>query len=1222
MFFPGVKMILMAEGGNKLERLSGARRIFESAFIILLFISLFLLLALWSHDPADPGWSQTAAPGAQIRNLMGSVGALVADLLFFLLGWGAFLVPLTVIYVGFCLFVRRFNIFDVDFFTLGLRILGYVMMICSTLALVSMNVEHGDFLSGGVAGNILAGVTIGSLGELGASVLFLALLVCSVPLFTGISLLSLCDAVGGLFFAAVYHRAWKERRKAEMQLEANRQSRIFLAEAEEGGEDSGEPTVFDPETGFAVYLRDDAEIRYAGSTSYDDDDYPLLKSEVKERAGSRGGSAAPAASGVGAVSTGAPGGDVAGVPGGTMAGGITGSAAGAAPAGAVAGAVSSGEAASAPGAAGTFSPAPAVAAAAAVSAAPADSGRIMSSGSAAPVSGMALESGEPDRAEPDPWADDLDIPLGDMGRFTSSRSSEPEAAATASAAMRTGRSPDRDGVVTADLPGTSPAVAWSAGAGSAADSAFAGDSSSPDGGSSFDSSDFWTPLEEDSAAGDAPSGRAGENDGADPALWTQDLRSSSGPVPGSSSSAAGTAPDTPPEISFRGLSSGDPEPDFDLSSGDSGFAAAGAENSSGASSASASGGGFSVSFPSRSSLDDGSQQVSRNTGSFAGDDTGNAILAAEAMDLDDIPDFLPPGQKSVLDDDYNSRSLSSGAGPAPVSAAGPAAGAAPGFPGSSGSAGTVRTDDYFTSLHEEITPDLLFRLRGTYNPHDLPSVELLDPVPPKPSRMTQEEIDLLSRMIEEKLSEYRISVTVSGADVGPVITQFHLTLSPGTKVSKLVGIRNDLARVLMVKSVRVVDVIPGTSYVGLEIPNPKRQTVYFRELVDSDNFRSRKDRLTCGLGCDVVGKPQAMNLAKMPHLLVAGTTGSGKSVGVNGMILSMLYKSTPDDLRMILIDPKMLEFSSYEGIPHLLTPVVTDMKDATSAIRWCVGEMERRYRLMSRINVKNFDGYNEKVLLAIRNREPIPDPLWEPTAQLSDKRPYLGKLPYIVLVIDELADMMMQIGKKVEELIARLAQKARAAGIHMIIATQSPRADVLTGIIKSNIPSRMSFTVSSQLESRIIIEQTGAESLLGNGDMLFSPTGSNTPMRIHGAYVSGGEIDRIVDFWKSRGTPEYVDNILDDEVTEENALPSEKTEVQARTAAAGKDELFDQAVRVILETRRASTSVLQTRMGIGYPRASKLIYELEEAGLISQPMNQAGKRKVLIDDSYLEQLEH
>ena len=489
---------------------------------------------------------------------------------------------------------------------------------------------------------------------------------------------------------------------------------------------------------------------------------------------------------------------------------------------------------------------------------------------------------------------------------------------------------------------------------------------------------------------------------------------------------------------------------------------------------------------------------------------------------------------------------------------------------------------------------------------ELPSINLLNTPPVKTQVMSSEELERIARLVEAKLADYNVQARVVGVFPGPVITRFELDLAPGMKASKITSLARDLARSLSAVSVRVVEVIPGKPYVGIELPNAKRQTVYMKEVLDCDRFRNAESPLTMVLGQDIAGEPVVVNLAKMPHLLVAGTTGSGKSVGVNVMILSMLYKATPEELRFIMIDPKMLELSVYEGIPHLLTEVVTDMKDAANALRWCVGEMERRYKLMSVMGVRNLKGYNIKVGAAIESGNPIKDPFWKPGDSFDAEAPDLEKLPQIVVVIDEFADMMMIVGKKVEELIARIAQKARAAGIHLILATQRPSVDVITGLIKANIPTRISFQVSSKIDSRTILDQQGAESLLGMGDMLYLPAGDSTPTRVHGAFVDDDEVHKVVADWKLRGEPNYIEEILSGEMTSDTLLPGEQAE-------GGDDELdalFDEAVAFVVESRRGSTSSVQRRFKIGYNRAARLIDQMELHGIVSPPGSN-GQRDVL-----------
>ncbi|EFY6052238.1 DNA translocase FtsK [Shigella flexneri] len=484
----------------------------------------------------------------------------------------------------------------------------------------------------------------------------------------------------------------------------------------------------------------------------------------------------------------------------------------------------------------------------------------------------------------------------------------------------------------------------------------------------------------------------------------------------------------------------------------------------------------------------------------------------------------------------------------------------------------------------------------------LPSLDLLTPPPSEVEPVDTFALEQMARLVEARLADFRIKADVVNYSPGPVITRFELNLAPGVKAARISNLSRDLARSLSTVAVRVVEVIPGKPYVGLELPNKKRQTVYLREVLDNAKFRDNPSPLTVVLGKDIAGEPVVADLAKMPHLLVAGTTGSGKSVGVNAMILSMLYKAQPEDVRFIMIDPKMLELSVYEGIPHLLTEVVTDMKDAANALRWCVNEMERRYKLMSALGVRNLAGYNEKIAEADRMMRPIPDPYWKPGDSMDAQHPVLKKEPYIVVLVDEFADLMMTVGKKVEELIARLAQKARAAGIHLVLATQRPSVDVITGLIKANIPTRIAFTVSSKIDSRTILEQAGAESLLGMGDMLYSGPNSTLPVRVHGAFVRDQEVHAVVQDWKARGRPQYVDGITSDSESEGGAGGFD--------GAEELDPLFDQAVQFVTEKRKASISGVQRQFRIGYNRAARIIEQMEAQGIVSE-QGHNGNREVL-----------
>ena len=500
---------------------------------------------------------------------------------------------------------------------------------------------------------------------------------------------------------------------------------------------------------------------------------------------------------------------------------------------------------------------------------------------------------------------------------------------------------------------------------------------------------------------------------------------------------------------------------------------------------------------------------------------------------------------------------------------------------------------------------------------ELPPLSLLDDPPPQKSGYSEDSLEAMSRLVELKLKDFGVDVEVNSVSPGPVITRFELDPAPGVKVSQIANLAKDIARSLSVVSVRVVEVIPGKSFVGLEIPNENRELVTLGEILKSRAYDDLASPLTLALGKDIGGQSVVADLARMPHLLIAGTTGSGKSVAINAMVLSLLYKTQPEHVRLIMIDPKMLELSVYEGIPHLLTPVVTDMKEAANALRWCVAEMDRRYRLMSGLGVRNIGGYNRKVKAAIAAGEPIKDPTFTPPPFEDEEKPVehptLTPLPFIVVIIDELADMMMIVGKKVEEVIARLAQKARASGIHMLLATQRPSVDVITGLIKANVPTRIAFQVSAKVDSRTILDQMGAENLLGHGDMLYLPPGTSVPLRVHGAFVADHEVHTVVRHLKKAGAPRYLDEILDGPqgptpgLTGIDKLPGD-------SADAEQDPLYDQAIQVVMDTRKASISGVQRRLKIGYNRAARMVESMEAAGLVG-PLQSNGSREILVPTS-------
>lgn len=497
---------------------------------------------------------------------------------------------------------------------------------------------------------------------------------------------------------------------------------------------------------------------------------------------------------------------------------------------------------------------------------------------------------------------------------------------------------------------------------------------------------------------------------------------------------------------------------------------------------------------------------------------------------------------------------------------------------------------------------------------ELPPLSLLDDPPPKKQGYSEDSLEAMSRLVELKLKDFGINVEVVSVSPGPIITRFELDPAPGVKVSQISNLAKDLARSLSVVSVRIVEVIPGKSYVGLEIPNEHRELVTLGEILKSKVYDELASPLTLALGKDISGNSVVADLARMPHLLIAGTTGSGKSVAINAMVLSLLYKASPEQVRLIMVDPKMLELSVYEGIPHLLTPVVTDMKEAANALRWCVGEMDRRYRLMAALGVRNIGGYNRKVQDAIDAGEPLPDPTFAPPEIFDPDKPIeqptLTPLPFVVIIIDELADMMMIVGKKVEELIARLAQKARASGMHMLLATQRPSVDVITGLIKANVPTRIAFQVSAKVDSRTILDQMGAENLLGHGDMLYLPSGTSVPTRVHGAFVADNEVHAVVKHLKTSGQPRYLDEILESPASPTPGLTGiSLPEIDG--ADAEQDPLYDQAVKIVMDTRKASISGVQRRLKIGYNRAARMVESMEQAGLVG-PLQSNGSREILV----------
>ena len=1137
------------QSGN--ASLSGMKRLGEAVFLIIFLLCVISLVSLGSHDINDPSWTQSRAADqtiGSIHNLVGFVGAYVSDFLLFCFGLASYVLPLAVLYLAACVFLRKYTLRSIDFFTVGLSLLGFVLMFTSVCCLLSMLDlrPYGSYSAGGVFGAAIASWVSGAMGTVGASLLFILIFAIGLPFLTGISWTVIADKTGGIvcgIFDYVSKIREERRQKAEERLAQLEKERAALAEQEKAAHEAR-----------MKQARAEAELRLQQEQAEAELRLEREKAEMQARierekaaieAMKRGEAPAP------------------GVQGGPAPDG----------------------------------PAPELSS----DPLPYEGGsneeerhgffsslfRGLRTGSS---ESSGNESDNEVRAEDQTESDPL---FGDDPIMDHAEKMEPKSASVAGFTVTPAASDipiPRAGEPS--VPKVAPAAApESMARGTASGPApSVQPSAAPSGGISFESvSPAASRPQPSSGAGmrpaSAPDPRpsysvrdaAPESDesllereasfGFSPMTPEEQAMVDRPAAPydrGSVPQPAVTRPETAgyTEIPRAGGLDAFREPDVRPAEPSAQGSAPQQTAPQGSGSGRLGGFGFDIT-PEDVAIAREAEERYRSSG------LRNTPFAAEPEDSagSDIPQPQQPAPAAVQPQPQQPA-------PAPVQ---PSSG---------------------LPMHHE-SPN-------SWGP--IPGMDLLNPLTQQHQTISPDEIESLSRLVEEKLREFRITVQVVGADCGPVITLFKLQPEPGTKSSQITNISTDLARSLLAKSVRVLEIIPGTTYIGLEIPNRKRETVFFREVIDSEKFRSFHGLLPMALGVDVTGKPVVADLAEMPHLLVAGTTGSGKSVGVNTMIMSLLLSKTPDEVRFIMIDPKMLEFSSYNGIPHLLTPVVTDMKQASNALRWAVGEMERRYALMAKTGVKKLTEFNRKVEEARIAGTPLRDPTWQYTDSMDTEAPELTKLPFIVIVIDEFADMMMTVGKTVETLVARLAQKARAAGIHLVIATQSPRKNVLTGLIKTNIPSRLSFSVQSNMDSRIILDQGGAENLLGNGDMLFLPTGSQFPIRVHGAFVQNAEIERVTAEWRTRGEPEYVDGVTDD--NPDVVLPGESGGSAGRSGSGGQDELFDRAVELVSRLGRVSCSILQRNFGIGYPRAASLIDELEEGGIVSEP-RQNGRRDVL-----------
>lgn len=1150
-----------------LQSLSSGRRLLEALLILVALFAIYLMVSLVSFNPSDPSWSQTAWH-EPIHNIGGSVGAWLADTLLFIFGIMAYAIPPVILGLCWIAFRQRDNQDYFDYFAVGLRLIGVLALVVTTCGMAALNADDiWYFASGGVIGSLVSNAIAPWFSPAGGTLTLLCVWAAGITLYTGWSWLTIAEKIGGVVMGVLTFASNRSRHDEPWQ-------------EEEDGPDAREHA--------------DAPLLHAANP--DDDDVLLSapRSAADEPALSQAdpllAKAAAATSAAVAATTQAA--DVA----------IASAAVSAPPAPATPAVAPNAPATAAPVTQPAASPvftAPQTPAPAASHATESAFAAARSPAQSAPAETPPLYRFEmPDEAPVSPSfsAYDDDEPKMGNWRDTPSMPAAPTAAVATAAAQATTRTapvfdlaPEtnlnpqvKQGIGPAlprpnpvklptrrelasygiKLPSQRmaeekaknednvPTTAVEAEAEEALQQdelrqAFQSEQQQRYGAS-------WQQEDEDEQEAQQQAALARQFAEQQQQRYEPEVKKESPIFNLDTASAFDFSPmkdlvdEGPVEPLFTIAAS--PEPEAPATSHE----------------------------PWQQTREVSSPQASAQV-------PAPAAFAPAAVSASEQPAYTAPAAPQAS------------AYPSPVAAA-------PEQPAYTAPA-AVPVEESKPSLHESLIHPFLMRheqpLEKPSTP--LPSLDLLTAPPEEEEPVDMFSLEQTARLVESRLGDYRVKAEVVGISPGPVITRFELDLAPGVKAARISNLSRDLARSLSTVAVRVVEVIPGKPYVGLELPNKHRQTVYLREVLDCPKFRDNPSPLAVVLGKDIAGQPVVADLAKMPHLLVAGTTGSGKSVGVNAMIISMLYKATPEEVRFIMIDPKMLELSVYEGIPHLLTEVVTDMKDAANALRWSVGEMERRYKLMSALGVRNLAGYNEKVEQAEAMGRPIPDPFWKPGDSMDMTPPVLEKLPYIVVMVDEFADLMMAVGKKVEELIARLAQKARAAGIHLVLATQRPSVDVITGLIKANIPTRIAFTVSSKIDSRTILDQGGAESLLGMGDMLYMPPNSSMPVRVHGAFVRDQEVHAVVQDWKARGRPQYIESITAGEESEGGGGIDSDEEL---------DPLFDQAVGFVVDKRRASISGVQRQFRIGYNRAARIIEQMEAQGIVSAPGHN-GNREVL-----------
>ena len=1171
-----------------LQSMSSGRRLLEAMLILVALFAIYLMVSLVSFNPSDPSWSQTAWH-EPIHNIGGSVGAWLADTLLFIFGVMAYAIPPVILGLCWIAFRQRDSQDYFDYFAVGLRLIGVLALVVTTCGMAALNADDiWYFASGGVIGSLVSNAIAPWFSPAGGTLMLLCVWAAGITLYTGWSWLTIAERIGGVVMGVLTFASNRSRHDEPWQEEDDAREYADVPELHAAVQDDD------------VLL---SAPRAAAEPAASQQDPLLAKAAAAT-------SAAVAATAEAAEVTLAPAATVTPAPE-------------TAPAAAAVSASAPAASATSIPASPSAQPAPAYAQSAPAAPAYAQSAPAPQSVANSPAQSASAPEDSPPLyhfempddapATPSFSAYDDDEPKMGNWRDTSvipAASAAAASAAAATAAQVTTRTapvfdlapetnlnpqvkqgigpalprpnpvklPTRRELASYGIKLPSQRMAEEKAKTEETEPVSAGSvSSAPDAEEALQQAELRQAFQSEQQQRYGTSWQQDEEDEQD--AQQQDALARQ--------FAEQQQQRYEPEVKKEPVFNIDTASAFDFS-------------------------------PMKDLVDDGPSEP-LFTIAATPEPEAPAVSHEPWQQVSEVsrpqaPAHVPaPASFAPAEPAYSAPAAPSEpdyAAPAATSAPAygtPAAPQAPAYAapayGTPAAAPVQPVEEAKPSLHDSLIHPFLMRheqpLEKPSTP--LPSLDLLTAPPEEEEPVDMFSLEQTARLVESRLGDYRVKAEVVGISPGPVITRFELDLAPGVKAARISNLSRDLARSLSTVAVRVVEVIPGKPYVGLELPNKHRQTVYLREVLDCPKFRDNPSPLAVVLGKDIAGQPVVADLAKMPHLLVAGTTGSGKSVGVNAMIISMLYKATPEEVRFIMIDPKMLELSVYEGIPHLLTEVVTDMKDAANALRWSVGEMERRYKLMSALGVRNLAGYNEKVEQAEAMGRPIPDPFWKPGDSMDMTPPVLEKLPYIVVMVDEFADLIMAVGKKVEELIARLAQKARAAGIHLVLATQRPSVDVITGLIKANIPTRIAFTVSSKIDSRTILDQGGAESLLGMGDMLYMPPNSSLPIRVHGAFVRDQEVHAVVQDWKARGRPQYIDSITAGEESESAGGIDSDEEL---------DPLFDQAVGFVVDKRRASISGVQRQFRIGYNRAARIIEQMEAQGIVSAPGHN-GNREVL-----------